>query len=475
MASKLSADDAESLRLARQLQEDDDRRLAQQLQNSYQAGIFSPERVTIPSDDDEPVLRRPANLYHNVPPLHHMSSNQISRDMSPETEELIMAAFNTAGVWEESEDEEEGVIVLDNAGDEEEEGVEELNRVSHDYTPQRVNLLSTESEFSPEEPDSWRTPPVTRGGEEWRTPPVVRHTPQEWRTPPTTRSDMTTPPITVRGAAPRVPTRVLSRTNTADQAISSQQESVRVTRSRDEEGRGGRATRGRIESEEDRAAERREVDAAPQERVRGRREIEALARLTAQASSSRGGRRGRQRSERRRNHSGRRNETAHRTIFQGTPLMPDPDVEGTHILQPPYLQHLDFNIPGNFRVPFDTGLGFHAPGVHAPSFRLGFLDQSLTYEEMTALDEDNLAPGRGLDKRGIEQNSLKKKFETGKDTCGSCNICLTDFEDGEDLRTLPCFHSFHCDCIDNWLSRSPICPVCRTVINEQPSDPSTTS
>jgi len=155
--------------------------------------------------------------------------------------------------------------------------------------------------------------------------------------------------------------------------------------------------------------------------------------------------------------------------------MPDPDVEGTHILQPPYLQHLDFNIPGNFRVPFDTGLGFHAPGVHAPSFRLGFLDQSLTYEEMTALDEDNLAPGRGLDKRGIEQNSLKKKFETGKDTCGSCNICLTDFEDGEDLRTLPCFHSFHCDCIDNWLSRSPICPVCRTVINEQPSDPSTTS
>ena len=37
--------------------------------------------------------------------------------------------------------------------------------------------------------------------------------------------------------------------------------------------------------------------------------------------------------------------------------------------------------------------------------------QSLTYEEMTALDEDNLAPGRGLDTRGIEQNSLKKKFE----------------------------------------------------------------
>ena len=45
--------------------------------------------------------------------------SQISRDMSPETEELIMAAFNTAGVWEEESEEEEGVIVLDNAGDEE--------------------------------------------------------------------------------------------------------------------------------------------------------------------------------------------------------------------------------------------------------------------------------------------------------------------------------------------------------------------
>lgn len=211
--------------------------------------------------------------------------------------------------------------------------------------------------------------------------------------------------------------------------------------------------------------------------MRGRREIEVLARAAAQASSSRGGRRGRQRTERRRNHSGRRNETAHRTIFQGTPLVPDPDVEGTHILQPPYHRHLDFNIPGNFRVPFDSGLGFHAPGLgglHGPNFRVEFLDQSLTYEEMTALDEDNLAPGRGLDTRGIEQNSLKKKFEAGQDTCGSCNICLTDFEDGENLRTLPCFHSFHCECIDNWLSRSPICPVCRTVINEQP-DPSTIS
>lgn len=43
-----------------------------------------------------------------------------------------------------------------------------------------------------------------------------------------------------------------------------------------------------------------------------------------------------------------------------------------------------------------------------------------------------------------------------------CMICLCDYEIGEEVRTLPCFHIFHVQCIDEWLSRNKLCPICKT-------------
>ena len=34
---------------------------------------------------------------------------------------------------------------------------------------------------------------------------------------------------------------------------------------------------------------------------------------------------------------------------------------------------------------------------------------------------------------------------------GECKVCLTEFNQGDNLRTLPCCHRFHSQCIDQWI------------------------
>jgi len=46
----------------------------------------------------------------------------------------------------------------------------------------------------------------------------------------------------------------------------------------------------------------------------------------------------------------------------------------------------------------------------------------------------------------------------------TCPICIVDFEEGDDLRILPCdgSHCFHQSCVDPWLLElSTACPICR--------------
>ncbi|XP_041356123.1 uncharacterized protein LOC121373517 [Gigantopelta aegis] len=72
----------------------------------------------------------------------------------------------------------------------------------------------------------------------------------------------------------------------------------------------------------------------------------------------------------------------------------------------------------------------------------------------------------------IEQNTLPHKYKKTKRCTDvddpyhmeKCTICLCEFEDGEDVRRLPCMHLFHIECVDQWLSTNKKCPICRVDI-----------
>ncbi|CAN1186221.1 E3 ubiquitin-protein ligase At4g11680 [Linum perenne] len=42
-----------------------------------------------------------------------------------------------------------------------------------------------------------------------------------------------------------------------------------------------------------------------------------------------------------------------------------------------------------------------------------------------------------------------------------CCICLSAYDDGVEIRELPCAHHFHCSCVDKWLHLNATCPLCK--------------
>ncbi|KAL3622878.1 hypothetical protein CASFOL_033267 [Castilleja foliolosa] len=65
-------------------------------------------------------------------------------------------------------------------------------------------------------------------------------------------------------------------------------------------------------------------------------------------------------------------------------------------------------------------------------------------------------------------SSFKYKRDEVVGDESECAVCLSVFEEGEELRQLPkCKHSFHAPCIDMWLYSHINCPLCRCEVEPQ--------
>ena len=61
---------------------------------------------------------------------------------------------------------------------------------------------------------------------------------------------------------------------------------------------------------------------------------------------------------------------------------------------------------------------------------------------------------------------IKRYFEICSD---SCIICLSEFQSGEYVSLLHCDvrHVFHTSCVRQWLTKNPVCPLCKAHICPQ--------
>ncbi|CAN6289893.1 unnamed protein product [Urochloa humidicola] len=48
----------------------------------------------------------------------------------------------------------------------------------------------------------------------------------------------------------------------------------------------------------------------------------------------------------------------------------------------------------------------------------------------------------------------------------TCSVCLEQVAVGDLLRSLPCLHQFHANCIDPWLRQQGTCPICKHQVSD---------
>ncbi|CAI0476424.1 unnamed protein product [Linum tenue] len=72
-------------------------------------------------------------------------------------------------------------------------------------------------------------------------------------------------------------------------------------------------------------------------------------------------------------------------------------------------------------------------------------------------DEDQETPGGIMTECGTDSPIEHVLSQEDAECC----ICLSSYDDGVELRELPCGHHFHCTCVDKWLHINATCPLCK--------------
>ncbi|KAI3429080.1 RING-type domain-containing protein [Psidium guajava] len=149
------------------------------------------------------------------------------------------------------------------------------------------------------------------------------------------------------------------------------------------------------------------------------------------------------------------------------------------------------------RVHMPPSIAFATRGrLQGLRLQLALLDREfddLDYDTLRALDSENVSTTLSMSEEEINALPVHKYNVSGFQREGSslqkassslgselnqesrnadtsmkapedeltCSICLEQVNRGELVRSLPCLHQFHANCIDPWLRQQGTCPVCK--------------
>lgn len=87
---------------------------------------------------------------------------------------------------------------------------------------------------------------------------------------------------------------------------------------------------------------------------------------------------------------------------------------------------------------------------------------NMTYEELLELEEKIGSVSKGLTEEQIQK--LPKKVYQLDQPEELCSVCYYHAKENEEMTILPCKHTFHSECIKEWLRKEKMCPMCKQEI-----------
>ena len=86
----------------------------------------------------------------------------------------------------------------------------------------------------------------------------------------------------------------------------------------------------------------------------------------------------------------------------------------------------------------------------------------MTYEELLQLEEKIGVVSKGVPPELI--NTLEK-IEVKENSDQKCTICFSQYEEKQIITKIQnCKHDFHFECLEEWLGKEKVCPVCKQEI-----------
>ncbi|XAR54222.1 hypothetical protein NMG60_11029260 [Bertholletia excelsa] len=86
------------------------------------------------------------------------------------------------------------------------------------------------------------------------------------------------------------------------------------------------------------------------------------------------------------------------------------------------------------------------------------------------------APESVVNSFPLKNHKKSHAIEIEPNDVEQCYICLSDYEEGDQIRVLPCHHEYHMSCVDKWLKEiHGVCPLCRCNVCEAVTPASTSN